>query len=358
MQIAGSVALIICSIVILKQMNFISNKSIGLDKNVIEVRIPESYADKASVFRDDLLKDKSVDCISIVTASPVLEHFMLALRYEDNGAEKEYSPSGFTGDANYLKVMGIKLIRGEDFSQLQSPGGKKCLINETFYKMFRDRDLIGKSVPGMEDMTILGVTEDFNYNDLKSKVEPAFIAFSTKGSHLLVKPLPGQLMAARKKISQVWDQLIPDYPLNIESVGDRFEWFHRDNRNFIKLIMSCAFISILLSMIGLFAVSLQTSLNRTKEIGIRKINGAGIAEILAILNKDLLRWLLMAIVIASPLALFAMNKWLENFAYKTRFAWWIVALAGIITILISLLTVSWHSLRAAVRNPVETLRYE
>jgi len=344
--------------VILKQMNFISNKSIGLDKNVIEVRIPESYADKASVFRDELVKDKSVDCISIVTASPLLEHFLLGLKYEDNGAEKEYSPSGFMGDANYLKVMGIKLIRGEDFSKLQSSAGKKCLINETLYKMFRDRDLVGKSFPGMEDMTIMGVTEDFNYDDLKSKVGPAFIAFSTKGSHLLVKPLPGQEMPARKKISQVWDQLVPDYPLNIESVGDRFEWFHRDNNNFLKLIMSCALISILLSMIGLFTVSLQTALHRTKEIGIRKINGAGIAEILVILNKDLLRWILIAIVIASPLALFAMNRWLENYAYRTRFTWWIVALAGIITILISLLTVSWHSLRAAVMNPVEALRYE
>jgi putative ABC transport system permease protein len=124
------------------------------------------------------------------------------------------------------------------------------------------------------------------------------------------------------------------------------------------LMLSCSFISLFLSMIGLFTISFQRARSRTKEIGIRKINGAGILEILAILNKDFGRWILLAIVFAVPVAWYAMNKWLQNYAYKIEISWWVFALAGAITLWIALLTVSWQSWWAATRNPVESLRYE
>jgi putative ABC transport system permease protein len=193
---------------------------------------------------------------------------------------------------------------------------------------------------------------------LKSFIEPAFISYSNSGSHLLVKPSDNQEAQAKKIISQIWQNLIPDYPVNIESVGDRYEWFHRDNKNYIRLIVSCTLISLFLSMIGLFAISFQRTRSRTKEIGIRKINGASIIEILVVLNSDLGRWVLLAFLFASPVAWYAMHKWLQNYAYKTELSWWVFALAGIIALGIALLTVSWQSWRAATRNPVEALRYE
>lgn len=357
-QLAGSVALIICSFIIIRQMKFISNKPIGLDKGVIEVKLPGQYSDKASVFKNELMKEKSINCISVVGTSPVLEHFLVALKYQQNGVEKQYSPAGFNGDENYLKVLGINLIEGDGLSDLKSGNTKKCLINQSFAKLFSDQDLIGKSMPGMDDMIITGIVSDFNYSDLKSLVEPAFISYSNKGSHLLVKPSENQIAEARKIIFKVWQELIPDYPINIESVGDRYEWFHRENKNFLKLIVACSLISLFLSMIGLFAISSQRTRARTKEIGIRKINGANIIQILAIITRDLGRWIILAILFASPVAWYVMNKWLENYAYKTEIRWWVIVLAGIITLGVSLLTVSWQSWRAATRNPVETLRYE
>jgi putative ABC transport system permease protein len=152
--------------------------------------------------------------------------------------------------------------------------------------------------------------------------------------------------------------LIPNYPVNTETVGERFEWFHRENKNYIRLILSCSLISMFLSMIGLFTMSIQSTLARTKEIGIRKINGASILEILVILNKDFGKWILTAILFAVPAAWYAMNKWLQNYAYKTEITWWLFALAVGITLGIALLTVSWQSWKAATRNPVEALRYE
>ena len=357
-QLAGSIALIICSLIIIRQMNFITKKPIGLNKEVIEIKIPPQYKDKALVFKDELLKSSSVNKVSVVGASPVLEHFMVLLKYQQDGVEKEYSPSGFNGDENYLDVLGIELVDGTGFSETLSANTKKCLINQSFTRLFPNQDLIGRGIPGMEDMIVAGIVEDFHYFDLKSIVEPAFISFDNKGGHLLVKAADNQTQEARSIISGIWTKLIPDYPVNIESVGDRFEWFHRGNMNFKRLIVSCSLISLFLSMIGLFAVSFQKTRSRTKEIGIRKINGANIFEILALINKDFIRWTIIAFIIAVPAAGYTMYKWLESYAYKTDVKWWIFLFSGVIVLAISLLTVSWQSWRAATRNPVESLRYE
>jgi len=210
----------------------------------------------------------------------------------------------------------------------------------------------------MEDMIVTGIVKDFHYFDLKAKIEPAFISFDNKGGHLLVQPSENQTQAARNSISEIWQKLLPGYPVNIESVGDRFEWYHRRNINFKKLIVSCSLISLFLSMIGLFTVAYQKTRSRTKEIGIRKINGAKISDILIMINSDFFRWTIIAFLIAVPAAFYAMHKWLEGYAYKTEIKWWILVLSGLIIVTISFLTVSWQSWRAATRNPVEALRYE
>ena len=358
LQIAGSIALVICSLVIIRQMNYITNKPIGLDREVMEIKLPSPLKDKAGIFKAELLKTTSVKSVSVVGASPVLEHFLLALKYQEGGIEKEYSPAGFTGDENYLDVLGIELVEGDGFSESPSANANKCIVNQSLTKLFSDQDLIGKGMPGMEDMIIIGIVKDFNYFDLKSKIEPAFIAFNNKGGHLLVNATENQAPAARHAIISIWQKLIPDYPVNIESVGDRFAWLHRGNENFKRLIISCSLISLFLSMIGLFAVSYQKTRSRIKETGIRKINGANNMEILILINKDFLRWVVIAFIIALPVSWYAMYRWLESYAYKTDVKWWVYAISGLIVLVISFLTVSWQSLRVATRNPVEALRYE
>lgn len=357
-QIASSIVLIFCSIIIIRQMNFITNKPIGLDKEVIEVKIPGQYKDKTGVFKDELLKNSTIDNVSVVGASPVLEHFLVSLHYQENGTEKQYSISGFSGDENYLKVLDIELIDGDGFSDIPSSNTKRCLINQTFATLFNGQSLVGKGIPGMEEMIVTGIVKDFHYSGLKSGIEPAFISYDNKGLHLLVKSSDGMTAEARNTIEQVWKKLIPDYPVNIESIGERYEWFHRDNTNFKRLIFCCSVISLFLSMIGLFALSCQKTDSKTKEIGVRKINGATIIEILLFINRDFIRWILIAFAIAVPVAWYAMHHWLENYAYKTELPWWIYAFSGALVLFISVSTVSWHSWRAATKNPVEALRYE
>ncbi len=357
-QLASSVILIVCAIVILRQMIFITEKPIGLDKQVIEVRIPSQYKEIVPTFKDELLKVASVEAVSVTTASPVLEHYMFLLSYNDNGVDKQYTPAIFLGDENYCSTLGIRLIEGNGFSGNPSADKDRCLINESLAKVFSGQNLIGKSLPGMESCQVAGIVNDFHYSSLKRVIEPGVITYDSNGNHLLVKAKDNQSQPTHDAIAKIWAQLIPDLPINTETIGDRFEWFHRENKNHIQLIGAFSFISIFLSMIGLFAVAFQSSKHRTKEIGIRKVNGAKIWQVMLMLNTDFVKWVAIAFVIATPIAYYAMDKWLQNFAYRTQLSWWVFALAGLLALVIALLTVSWQSWLAARRNPVEALRYE
>jgi putative ABC transport system permease protein len=357
-QLAISVLLIIGSIIILKQINYISNKKIGIDKDVLEVKIPMQHKNLAPIFKAELEKKSSVEIISLANASPVLEYFMVLMHYDENGVDKQYAPAGFAGDENYLKALGIEIVEGQDFSENAAANQNKCIINESLAALFPNRNLIGKNLPGSENDIIIGVCKDFHYGSLKAVIEPGYIGYRNNGFYLMVKPVSGQEAQVRKEVAEIWNSLITDFPLNMESIGDRYEWMHRENQNYAKLIGTCCIISVFLSMIGLFAVSFHTSRRRIKEIGIRKVNGAKISEILALLNKDFVIWVAVAYIIAIPVGWYAMHKWLESFVYKTSLNWWIFVLAGLIALLIALITVSFQSWKAASRNPVDALRYE
>ncbi|MBN2634633.1 MAG: ABC transporter permease [Prolixibacteraceae bacterium] len=357
-QLGISIILIVGSIIIIKQINYITNKDIGLNKDVLEVKIPIQYKDISHVFKTELERQPAVEMISLANASPVLEHIMRLLKYDDNGVEKEYTPSVFPGDQNYTKALGIQIVEGEDFSEDAESNKGKCIINQSMASLLSDQDLIGKPVPGNPDNIVIGICKDFHYGSLKRVIAPAYIPYGNEGYYLMLKPASGQNVQAREAVAQTWNRLIKDFPLNVESIGERYEWMHRENENYAKLIATCCLISVFLSMIGLFAVSFHSSRRRIKEIGVRKVNGAKITEILSMLNKDFVKWVVIAFVIATPIAYYVMHNWLDNFAYKTNLSWWIFALAGLLALGIALLTVSWQSWRAATRNPVEALRYE
>ena len=357
-QLIVTIILMICSVTILKQINYITNKEIGLNKDVIEVKIPDKYADQTRVFKEELLKYPSVARISVTTASPLLEWILASFHYTENGEDKQYSPNIFRGDEAFISTLGISLTVGRDFSGNMNSDKNNCIINESLAKYFSKRNLIGEKLPGYEKLTVIGVVKDFHCSGLKDAISPGVIIFDNSGSHLLVMPANRQSQSIKNPISETWQKLIPDFPLNIESVKERYEWYHREDLNYAKLIGSCCLISLFLSMMGLFAISFHSSRKRTKEIGIRKINGETIVGVISLLNKDFFRWVITAFVIASPIAWYIMHQWMQGFAYKTELSWWIFGLAGIIALGIALLTVSWQSWRASTRNPVEALRYE
>ncbi len=357
-QLVVSTILITGSLIITKQISYISQKDIGISKEVLEVKIPQQYKNLAAVFKAELEKNPSVEMISLANASPVLEHFLILMHYDENGEDKQYTPSVFVGDENYIEALGIELIEGEGFWESSESNQNKCVINESLANLFPSQGLIGKGLPGSDNMIVSGIVKDFHYGSLKEFVEPGYIAYGNDGSYLMVRPLAGQQAQVRRRVTELWEEMIPDFPVNMESIGDRYEWMHRENHNYAKLIGVCCLISVFLSMIGLFGVSYYTSRKRVKEIGIRKVNGAKVVEILSLLNKDFLKWISIAFIISTPVAWYFMKEWLSGFAYKTNLSWWVFALAGVSALGIALLTVSFQSWKVATRNPVEALRYE
>lgn len=357
-QLIVSIVLLICSITILKQINYITKKEIGINKDAIEVKIPSIYESQTKIFKEDLLKNPSVASISVTTASPLLEWIQTSFQYKENGEDKQYSPKIFRGDEAFISTLGIVLTEGREFSGNITSDKNNCIINESLARYFSGRNLIGEKLPGYEKLTVIGIVKDFNCSGAKDPISPGVIIFDNSGNHLLVMPAFGQSQSVKNSISETWQKLIPDFPINIESVRERYDWYHIKETSFAKLIVSCCLISLFLSMIGLFAISFHSSRKRTKEIGIRKINGATAFGVISLLNRDFFRWIIIAFVPASFLTWYIMNKWLQGFAYRTELSLWIFALAGLLTVATTFLTVSWQSLRAATRNPVEALRYE
>jgi putative ABC transport system permease protein len=358
-QFAATIILIIASIGIVNQMYFISNKDIGIDKSIVRIQVPIEHQKKAAILKEEILKSPLVRNVSVTRGEPLFrEHFSrVVLTKNEGGIEKPFSPFMFEGDIDLIEILELSIIEGNGFSPKGS-NEKKCIINESLAKEFAPMDLVGKSLPGYSSMEVVGIVKDFHYTSIQHIIEPACIVVGNSGGNLLIKGNGVNNALLPEEIRTIYSNIIPDSQFEYTTMGEQYELLHESNMKLVKLIGSCAAISIFLSLIGLFAISLHSIRLRIKEIGVRKVNGVRVSEILQMLNSDFIKWVAIAYIIATPIGYYAMNKWLENFAYKTDLGWWIFAVAGLLALIIALVTVSWQSWKAATKNPVEALRYE
>jgi putative ABC transport system permease protein len=206
---------------------------------------------------------------------------------------------------------------------------------------------------------VVGVVPDFHYTNLRTEEKPlVIIPRKMFNSCFIIRINPALSSRAVSTIESVWKKINPGYPFQYEYLTDNYRRIYADEYAQTRVLSLFAIISIILSSLGMFALAAFTMQRRVKEIGIRKINGARVWEVMMMLNGEFLKWVAIGFIIAIPVSWYAMHKWLESFAYKVPLSWWIFALAGLISFVIALLTVSWLSWRAATRNPVESLRYE
>ena len=206
---------------------------------------------------------------------------------------------------------------------------------------------------------IVAVVPDFHYTNLHTKERPLAIVARKLFMHcFIIKVKENQTEKAISTIKTSWNKINPDYPFQYKSIVDTYQETYKNENSQINLLSTFSIISVILSSLGMYAMSSFNMQRRIKEIGVRKVNGAKTWEIMLMLNISFLKWVVIAFCIATPIAWYLMDKWLQNFAYRTELSWWIFALAGIIAILIALFAVSWQSWRAARKNPVEALRYE
>jgi putative ABC transport system permease protein len=216
---------------------------------------------------------------------------------------------------------------------------------------------------GGRDCYIIGIMKNHHHFGLKNEVEPFIMTYSGISDELLIKlnekaaSLAG-MGSAIKQLKEQWKHLFPKSTFQYVFINDTVNMLYAEERMFSKAFTIFTILAIIIASLGLFGLAFYRSLLRTKEIGIRKVNGARVTEILSMLNNDYLIWVTIAFILACPIAWYAMNKWLQNFAYKTELSWWVFAVAGSLALMVALATVSWQSYRAATRNPVESLKYE
>jgi putative ABC transport system permease protein len=246
---------------------------------------------------------------------------------------------------------------------------EKYILNQSALNLLGNsnpQDAIGKRFRltfFMDDLfpegEIVGVVPDFHYTNLHNEEKPlVIIAKKMFCSCFIIGINPAQRNSSITTIESAWNKVNPEYPFQYEYLTDSYRKVYKQEYWQTRVISMFALISILISTLGMFALAAFTMQKRVKEIGIRKINGARVWEVMMMLNREFLKWVSIGFIIATPVSWYAMHKWLESFAYKAPLSWWIFALAGLISFVIALITVSWLSWRAATRNPAECLRYE
>ena len=350
--------------IIWNQVHFMKNADLGFNKNqLLAISLPsepEEFPGK-EVLRQEFSALPEISGLAFGGGGTILgktDNWVKEIFAQKNeqGEEVQFVLNLPEIDENYIGLFGIELLKGRNFStDLSTDTDKAVIINESYASMMGWNDPIGKILDETPKQKIVGLVKNFHFDALNNPIEPLkFKMLTGNPSYLFVKTDPKNLRIIQKK----WKSIFGDKPFEYQFVDQHMASLYQKNEKEKAIFSYLTLIAMLISCLGLYGLGSHFIINRTKEIGIRKINGATISEVLVLLNRDFLKWVTIAFLIATPIAYYAMNKWLENFAYKTTLSWWIFALAGLLAFGIALLTVSWQSWRAATRNPVEALRYE
>lgn len=363
-QFVTSIMLIIGTLIINGQMNFILNKKIGFDKDqVIILQGTNTLGDQIKTLKEELQKLPEVKSASVSDYLPVR---MEGVKRNGNsfwkeGKIKEDAAAGgqFWGiDENYIPTLGMKLVEGRNFSKVLATDSQAVIINQKLAKDLGLKNPIGARITNGTVFTVIGVVADFNFESLKDDMNGLCMALSNSPTMLSIKVNSQDMTSTVQAISSVWKKFSPDQAIRFTFLDEGFANMYSDVKRTGNIFTSFAILAIFIACLGLFGLAAFTTEQRTKEIGIRKVLGASVNGIVQLLSKDFIRLVFVAIVIASPIAWWAMNKWLEDFAYKMEIQWWVFAIAGLAAITIALLTVSFQAIKAAVANPTKSLRSE
>jgi putative ABC transport system permease protein len=346
------ITLIICAFFISKQTNFLRNSQLGFEQDnmlCFESDIPQ---EKQRVLEEILKKIPGVEDVCRSSGTPLDGGNNFCFTYND----KELSFQHFIVDTSFFRLLNIPVRKtGVGYTQ------NMCWLNEAAVKELELPENPSSFKMKNTEYPVYGIVKNFHFRDLKSKLGPAYFHILKPDQYAwsyVIKLNGKNNYETIQKIKKAYSDFTDGTPLKLEFFNETVHnWYEKEDKTG-KIVMYFTLLTVIISVMGLFAMSLYYVQQKRKEIGIRKVNGAKTKEILAMLNGDFIKWVAIAFVIACPIAWYAMHKWLENFAYKTELSWWIFALAGLIALGIALLTVSFQSWRAATRNPVESLRYE
>jgi len=366
-QFVVSIVLIISFLFVSRQLSYINNKDLGLDKeNIIVIPATPQLIDKLDAFRQQLTQNPNI--INISASKRVPSDGLMDSNDANIISESSVTPLGFRLanvriDGQFIPTYKINITAGRNFYEnISADFG--YIINETAVKKIgwkSPEEAIGRIIEyGGWKGTVIGVVEDFNYESLHNPISPVIMYYDPSDfDHVSIRISPFEMNKTLTFIEKTWKAYnASDYPFSFEYLNDRYNRLYKSEEKMRTIFSYFMLVAISIAILGMVGLSVFLIERRTKEIGIRKVNGAKVSEILNMLNKDFIKWVLIAFVIALPVAWLGMHRWFENFAYRTELSWWIFALGGIIALVIAIFTVLLQSWRAATRNPVEALRYE
>jgi putative ABC transport system permease protein len=368
-QLIMSQLLIIGTIVMQKQMSYFLNSDLGFNKDAILIAtLPGDNINKIQALKDDFLKNPGIEMVSFGTRSP-LANWKVGNEINYPTLEKDiYFGNLKTADEDYFELFNLKFVAGEKYSERRNSGD--AVVNRKMTKLLgfeNPHDALGikfKYGRGGLEFTIVGVVEDFHAEPLQYQMDNVIfsnLSFNIKEMAVKLNPAMFKLKDTQVTIDRIkneWNRIFPDDIFNYNFLDEQIANMYEEEEHTTNLVQLFAIIAIAICCLGLFGLISYISNQKVKEIGIRRVNGAKAIEILIILNKNFIKWELIAFVIASPIAWVVMKKWLQTFAYRTDLSWWIFILSAFIVFVVAGLTVSQQSWRAAKRNPADALRYE
>ena len=367
-QFLVSIVLIAATLLIQQQLSYLSTRNLGFSgEQVVSIVQQGADQDALRTLKQELLRLPQVVAAGRSSAQPGEIGWVMSITPADTVAED--APTQLVdfmlADADYLPVMGMTLKAGRNFSaDRETDAQNAIIINEATLRALGFRapeEAVGRrfDVNQYQEAELVGVVEDFHYASLRQEIKPLVIAYDPDNtSFVAVKLASERLPETLAALESVWMQVLPDWPFVYSFVDDDFATLYRNEQRLGALIGAFTLFALLIACLGLFGLTAFTARQRTKEIGIRKVFGASVPNIVVLLSKDFLRLVLLASVVAIPLAFYAMNQWLEDFAYRVAISWWIFLLAGLTALSMALLTVSYQAIRTARANPVKALRYE
>ena len=365
LQFTFAITLIICTIIVHHQINYAQDRDTGYSKNnLVYLTIQGETEKHYDVIKNDLLNSGAVTAVT-KSMSPITQRYSDGWGFSWPGCTEEDKKIDFirmASDADFVKTMGVKLLQGRDLDIKNYPSDSTAvLLNEAAVKVMRLKEPIGKIIKeGSRDWHVVGVIKDFIFESPYEKISQLMV-FGPKSFFAVIhmKINPAKPMAEDlSSIEKVFKQYNPQYPFDYKFVDDEYATkFDNENRTG-KLAGLFAGLTIFISCLGLFGLATYMAENRIKEIGVRKVLGASVSNITTLLSKDFLKLVILSYIIASPFAWWAMSKWLQNYPYHITIKWWVFVIAGILSILIAVLTVSYQAVKAAIANPVKSLRSE
>jgi putative ABC transport system permease protein len=366
-QFSISIVLIVSTFIVYRQINFIQQKNLGFNKDQVLI-INDAYAlDKQAVaFKEEILKLKGV-------ANGTLSSFLPTPSNRDNTVmfpegqidqTKGVQIGRWDIDYDYIQTMGMSMVKGRNFSKEYGTDSTGVILNEAAVKLLGFKDPLNKGVTlfmndNKKAYRVVGVVKDFHFESLKSNIGALSMFLNLNTGNVSFRLNAGSdIQSTVKQIEAKWNAMAPGQPFSYDFMDDSFNNVYKAEQRIGKLSLAFAFLTILVACLGLFGLVNFIAEQRTKEIGIRKVLGATVGSVVLLLSKDFVKLVVISVVIASPLAYYFMDKWLADFAYRINIEWWVFAVAGLCAILIALLTVSYQAIRAAVMNPVESLKSE